>query len=278
MLTGIFQFIRSKTFLKHLFLYFISIGLLIWIIYTALGAYTIHDGIIKVPNFKGVKLNELDNFIADKKVRYLLIDSVYDAKAAKGTVIKQEPEPDSEVKEGRIVYLYITSVLPPFIQMPKLIDRSMRQATTMISTYGLKLGKIQYVSDECANCVLDQLIKGEKILPGTKIPKGSVINLIVGKGLGDDVIKIPCLFGLTRKVALEHLAEALLSIGTVKFDEPKDSLSAKVYRQSPSCNKQASIILGGTVDLFLSSDINKLKKMADTSYNNQQINEEDFDN
>ncbi len=278
MLRGIFQFIKSKTFFKHLSLYIVSLTLLCWGVIAYLGSYTRHDKTIKVPDFSGIKLTELDKFITDKKLRYLVIDSIYDAKAKKGTVIKQEPESNAQVKEGRIIYLYVTSVLPPTIQMPKLIDRSVRQAVAMISSYGFRLGNIQYVPDQCANCVLNQLVKGKKIEPGANIPKGTVINLIVGKGLSEEVMGVPCLYGLTRREAVEKLSEASLSIGAIAFDVPKDSLSAKVYRQSPSCGKQASIRLGGSIDLFFTADKDKIPQMPDSTTSNKKIDDENFDN
>ncbi|MES2286893.1 MAG: PASTA domain-containing protein [Bacteroidota bacterium] len=278
MLKGIFQFIKSKTFFLHLIIYIISLTLLIWLVISSLGSYTGHGETIKVPDFKGLKVLELDKFTADKNLRYLIIDSIYDAKAPKGSVIKQEPEFNAEVKEGRIIYLYITTKLPPSIQMPKLVDRSLRQAVAMVSTYGLKLGKIEFVPDQCANCVLDQLVKGKKIEPGSPIPKGTIINLIVGKGLSDEEVGVPCLYGLTRKEALEKLVEASLSIGAIAFDEPKDSLLSRVYKQSPSCGRQASINLGGSIDLFLTADKNKIIQRSDTTANNKKVDDEDFDN
>jgi beta-lactam-binding protein with PASTA domain len=175
--------------------------------------------------------------------------------------------------------LYVTSVLPPSIQMPQLVDRSLRQAIAMISTYGFKLGKIQFVADQCANCVLEQLVKGKKIMPGENISKGTVINLVVGKGLGDEDIAVPCLFGLTKKEALEKLAEVSLSIGSISFEVPKDSLSAQVYKQSPSCGKGTSIKMGANIDLFLTSNKNKIPKIADTTAtSNKKSNDENFDN
>ena len=103
MLTGIFHFIKSKTFFLNLAIYVVSLTLLLWIVITSLSSYTSHGETIKVPDFKGVKLSELDKFTSDKNLRYLIIDSIYDAKAPKGSVIKQEPEFNAEVKEGRIV-------------------------------------------------------------------------------------------------------------------------------------------------------------------------------
>lgn len=258
MFKGIFQFIKSRTFLKHLAIYIIAVLLLFWGLLSWLKSSTHHGESITVPNFINVKLTDLDKFVSDKHVRYQVIDSIYDVKAEKGTVVKQEPEPGAEVKENRIIFLYVTSLLPPSIQMPKLVDRSLRQAASMITSYGLKMAPPRFVPDQCANCVLEQLVKGKKIAPGETIEKGTVIQLVVGKGLSDEEVGIPCLYGLTRKEALAELAQNSLSLGSVVFDSPKDSLSSRVYRQIPACGKDRSINMGATVDLFLSADKNKV--------------------
>lgn len=265
MLKGIIQFIKSRTFFKHLAIYIVSLSLLIWALLFWLRSATNHGQAIKVPDFSSVKLADLDRFVSDKNVRYLVIDSIYDIKSPKGTVVKQEPEPGAEVKKNRIIFLYVTSVMPPRIQMPKLIDCSLRQALSMITTYGLKAGKQKFVPDQCANCILDQLVKGKKIAPGEMIEKGTVIDLIVGKGLSDEEVNVPCLSGLTKKEALAKLAESSLSIGAVTYDDPKDSSSvtARVFRQSPSCAGERSINMGATVDIYLTSDKNKIRSAGD---------------
>lgn len=263
MIKGVFQFIKSKTFLKHLGIYLGVMILLILIITYWLNSTTKHGESIKVPDFNGVKLGDLDQFVADKKVRYLVIDSIYDLQSPKGVVVRQEPEANAEVKENRMIYLYVTSILPPSIEMPKLIDRSLRQATAMITSYGLKLNPaIKFVPDQCANCVLDQLVKGKRIAPGDIIEKGTVITLVVGKGLSDEEVGVPCLFGLGRKDAIQKLAESSLSIGVVTYDEPKDSAISVVYRQSPSCEKDNNVNMGATVDLYMTSDKNKVPAVS----------------
>lgn len=273
MFKGLIQFLKSKTFFRHLTIYLVSVALLFWLIVSWLGSTTNHAETISVPDFTGLKMGELNKFAADKHLRYLVIDSIYDTKAKKGVVVKQEPEAKAEVKEDRIIYLYVTSVLPPSIQMPKLIDRSLRQAAAMITTFGLKLGKTKFVPDQCANCVLEQMVKGKKIAAGELIEKGTVIDLIVGKGLSDEEVGVPCLYGLTRREALSKLAESSLSIGAIAFDVPKDTVNGKVYKQSPSCGKEATINMGGTIDLYFTNDKDKLSSMPDTNTVNNDGNE-----
>lgn len=275
MIKGLFQFLKSKSFFINLGVYLLFIVVFFWGLLTWLGAYTSHDKTLQVPDFSKIKVVDLDKFISGKNLRYLIIDSVYDEKAVKGTVIRQEPQANFQVKEGRIIYLYVTSTLPPSVQMPKLIDRSLRQAVSMIATYGFKLGKVNYVPDQCANCVLDQQVKGRSIAPGTNVAKGTVITLTIGKGLGDEEVGVPCLYGLTKREAMERLAEASLSIGASRYDETKDSVSAKIYRQLPACGRKG-VNIGSSVDVFLTTDPSKIPPTVDST-STPTSDESDFD-
>ncbi len=176
-----FAFIKSKAFLKHLIIALVSLIILLWLLFKLLGVYTHHGETAEVPNFKGKLISELDNFILDKHVRYVIIDSIYDPEEKAGMVIKQDPEAKSQVKHNRLIYLYVTSTQAPQMEMPKLVDRSTRQAVFMIESYGLKVGKITEIAGDCKGCVLKQLYNGKEIAPGEPIKKGSKIDLAVGK-------------------------------------------------------------------------------------------------
>lgn len=176
-----FAFIKSKAFLKHLIIAIISLIVLLWLLFKLLGVYTHHGETAEVPDFKGKLISELDNFISDKNVRYVIIDSIYDPEEKAGMVIKQDPEAKSLVKHNRLIYLYVTSTQAPQMAMPKLVDRSTRQAVFMIESYGLKVGKITEIAGDCKGCVLKQFFNGKEITPGESIKKGSKIDLAVGK-------------------------------------------------------------------------------------------------
>lgn len=176
-----FAFIKSKAFLKHLIIAIISLIVLLWLLFKLLGVYTHHGETAEVPDFKGKLISELDNFVSDKHVRYVIIDSIYDPEEEAGMVIKQDPEAKSLVKHNRLIYLYVTSTQAPQMDMPKLVDRSTRQAIFMIESYGLKVGKITEIAGDCKGCVLKQFFNGKEIAPGEPIKKGSKIDLAVGK-------------------------------------------------------------------------------------------------
>ena len=168
-------------FFKHLIIASITLAFVLWGLFKLLGVYTHHGETAEVPEFKGKAISELENFVADKHVGFVIIDSIYDPEEKPGIVIKQDPEAKSMVKHNRIIYLYVTSTQAPQMAMPKLVDRSTRQAVFMIESYGLKLGKITEITGDCKGCVLQQFYKGKEITPGEAIKKGSKIDLMVGK-------------------------------------------------------------------------------------------------
>ena len=180
-----FLFIKSKVFFKHFAIAILLLIVLLWILFKLLGIYTHHGETAVVPDFKGQLVFELDKFIEGKHVRYAIIDSVYEPQEKSGIVLKQEPEANSEVKHNRIIYLYVTSMQPPQITMPKLVDRSTRQALFMIESYGLKQGTVTEIAADCKGCVVKQLYKGKEIMAGEPIKKGSKIDLLVGKKEND---------------------------------------------------------------------------------------------
>src|ERR1043165_5882540 len=178
---GFFAFLKSRQFFIHFGLAVLTISIAIWALIKMLNVYTQHGEMVAVPDFKGKSIGELKDFVKDEDVRYLIIDSIYSTKEKPGTVIRQDPEAKTMVKHNRTIYLYVTGMLPPQIAMPKLIDRSERQATSMIESYGLKVGSVVQVRADCEGCVLSQTSKGKDVAPGEMVKKGTRIDLTVGK-------------------------------------------------------------------------------------------------
>jgi beta-lactam-binding protein with PASTA domain len=69
--------------------------------------------------------------------------------------------------------------------MPNLRDLSLRQATSLLETYGMKVGSVITVPS-VGKAVVEQYYKGYVIAPGEKIPQGSVITLQIGNGKGNN--------------------------------------------------------------------------------------------
>ena len=267
---SLIEFIKSKSFLKHLSFAAISVILILFGLLQFLSSFTDHGESLDVPSFAGVKIKDLDAFISKYNLRYQIIDSVYSDEYPKGTVVDQTPASKFKVKDNRMVYLTVNAMLPQQIKMPNLKDASLRQATSLLESYGLKLGSIQYVPDIAQNAVIDQLYKGRRIKAGESIVKGATISLILGKGLSDEEVEVPYLIGLTRKAALEVFRNRLniykfkvlslnnLIIGAEVYEgSPQDSMKVWVMKQKPGYSSTSKVKGGSAVDLFYTTDVTK---------------------
>lgn len=252
MLSNFRDFIKSKSFLYSIIGIVALSGVTLYLLYNWLNNYTHHGESITVPDVRGLTEEKLVRFIEDKHLQYKIIDSLYEDGKEPGTVIEQDPKPDSKVKENRTIYLTVNSSKPPKVKMPDLVDVSYRQAEAILQTFGLRVGQTIYRPDLAKNAVLEQLYKGRVIKPGTEIYKGSAIDLMLGDGLGNAEVPVPNLTGLTKGEALFVLKGSSLNIGTITFDNGvKNEEDAKVYKQIPEADGGASIKQGEAIDIFL---------------------------
>jgi eukaryotic-like serine/threonine-protein kinase len=186
MFKDLIPFLKSKLFLKNLALAVVIVILFFTGVAFFLSKYTRHGEYIVLPNLSKTKLSAAEDILKSEELNYIIIDSVYVEGNPPGLVINQNPYPGAHVKRGRNIYLYITSTLPPLVEMPDLMDKSLRQAKNLLDNAGLKTGQVHMVIDPLPGFVLKQTYKDKPIQVGTKIPKGSYIDLEVGKGSNSD--------------------------------------------------------------------------------------------
>ncbi len=177
-----FRFLFSKKFLLH-FLIMIGItAFLIWITLISLSWYTKHDKYIVVPDFRTIYIQDVLTNADNRDFNFYVIDSVFDAQKPSGTILTQDPFPGAKVKKNRMIYLTIVSFVPEKTVMPDLKSLTLRQAQSILESSGLLLGKLTYIKAFDDDAVQQQFFQGKIIPPGTKLDKGSVINLTVGIG------------------------------------------------------------------------------------------------
>lgn len=147
---------------------------------SALSWYTNHDQYIQVPDVKGMSFDEAKITLEQNGLNPIINDSVYIEKALPLSIVSQNPEADSDVKDGRTIYLTINTGKTPTVSAPKFVDMSITLAQAVMKNKGLKLGRITTAYDEIGNnLVLSQFYRGDTLRPGTIIPKGSTVDLTV---------------------------------------------------------------------------------------------------
>ena len=263
------RFIFSRVFLKHLAIAIAITILATSIIFLSLRIFTRHGQALSVPNIIGLSIAEVDSILTERKLRFQIVDSVYNINAARGSVIDQNPHPEFKVKENRTIFLTINAFNPEIISMPKLVGVSLRQAGAILQTAGLKTGKLTYVPDIAVNNVLQQKFMGNVIEEGDSIAKGSEVDLVLGRGLSNEKTAAPDLIGLFMEEAQLKITERYLNLGAVIYDRSftnaDDSATAFVWKQRPVFDEENEILisLGVSVDIWITADSSKLPMPED---------------
>ncbi len=208
---------------------------LLILFFFSLGWITGNGETEKVPAVIGLDVVAAEKNLTALGFEVVLQDSIYVDTLARNAVLRQTPESDEVVKKGRTVYLTINRVIAPQVDMPNLVGFSIKSAETYLKVLGLRIGSIQMVPDQNKNVVIDQLVNGKPIAPGSKIPSGTLIHFLVGDGGASAGLLMPDLVGLTYEQAKATLISLGLNIGTVSVNGSiGDSASAFVFDQSPS--------------------------------------------
>ncbi|WP_425391009.1 PASTA domain-containing protein [Ekhidna sp.] len=209
-----------KDFLIHLGVLIGSSALIVVIVfYVWLPISTNHGETITVPDIKGMTVDELDEFLGKRDLKYEpTADSSYSPDFPPLAVLRQVPKPNTKVKENRKIYVTLNAESPPKVRMPDLIDKSLKSAMMTLKSYDLLLGDITIVPDDFF-VVLETKLNGRTVLAGEKIEKGSAIDLIAGNGYGNTIFQSPNLIGLEQEEAEFAIIGSGLRVGKVRFTE-----------------------------------------------------------
>jgi eukaryotic-like serine/threonine-protein kinase len=245
------EYLRTKTFRKNLIIATGSILLFLIIIFYSLGFYTHHGEGLPVPKLKGLTIEKAVEILEEKGLRYQINDSIFLIDQAPGVVVEQDPDPNTNVKTNRTIYLIITRDAPN-IKFPDIQGRTFLEARSILNNYQLKVGDTTYRSDVARDVILGALFGGNSISKGQSIPKGSSINLVLGDGLGASEVDIPNLLGLDLSEAKMALLGSSLKLGTISFDGSVDTINTRVVKQFPSISDTLSkVSIGTPIDIVL---------------------------
>lgn len=256
------EFIFSKIFLKNLGLAVIIVVGVVMMLLLLLNVYTRHGQQRAVPDFFGLNMEQTTALAKRSKMKFTVIDSVYTTIVPRGCIAEQNPKPGFKVKKWRNISLTINAFRPEMVAMPDLINLPLRQAVALIEGSGLILGKKTYKPDLSIDVVLAQLSNGKQITPRDSLQKGSVIDLVLGKGYTSQRAGVPDLIGMKLDNATDRINSTSLNLGTCTFDNTiktgEDSLNAFVFKQYPDFREDATIPYGDLMYLWLTTDSLKL--------------------
>ena len=242
----------------------IAIGIIValcWIALFYVDFYTHHGEYQSIPDLRGMYVEEAEQILAKKGLYPQIIDSVYVRNKKLGTIVDQVPIPNSTVKSNRPIYVIINSKKVKEVILPEINDVSFRQADAMLQSVGLSIASVIYTPSEFKDLVCDIKYHGRTIMPGTRIPEGSAVVLVVGNGSGESLATVPLLKGIGLDEAMQKASSASFSIGTVEYDDNHTGNESDyiIYRQRPAAG---TTVNGRTkIDIYLSRDKSRVNEI-----------------
>ncbi len=261
-----FKFITSRPLWVNILFAVFLVCVVVFLFLGSLGIMTQHGKSMKIPSVTGKSMDAATKILNNEGFDVKIQDSVYQDDVAPLMVTRQFPEANAVVKINRTVYLTVNRSVPPLISMPRLVG-SFRNAILILKQFGLRLGDTSYRPDFAKNSILDQLYNGQSIKPGTKIPMGSTISLVLGSGLSNVNMPVPDLFGMSYGDAMAVLDSMHIGHVPVVDAGVGDTMNSFVYRQNPERmnedQKVNRIRPGQLIDIWLSAE--RQQRQADTS-------------
>jgi len=215
--------------------------------YAYLPSSTNHGESITVPDVEGKKISELEDFLGKRTLRYEVNDSSYSADYPPLTVLRQYPPAGAKVKEGRKILISVNRLDPPTVPVPDLIDGSVVNADAVLRSNELKRGRIETVSGPF-NVVKEMHYKGRVLAAGDRIPKGSIVDLVVMDG-GGGPFDAPDVMSLSLEDAKVLILGSNLTMGRIIPVGDTTGRENVVLKQKPEPNNKVRFY--DVVDLWI---------------------------
>ena len=235
---GKLSFLKQKKFYIHLLIIILLSFILLWLTIKMLNLYTRHDKVYELPDFTGMTTSEVEKTYG-KDYHFILIDSIYSKTQTPGSIVQQDPLPNSKVKRGRNVYYIIVAKTPERTTMPNLNNLSLRQALVLLESSGLQVKELQYVKHFARNAIREQRFNDAVIKPGTELNKGSKITLYVGLGTEERNMQLPSLYGIPASEVQHVLNMAGLNLGNETYEDRDSIQYMKVHKMDPPFSKKS---------------------------------------
>jgi eukaryotic-like serine/threonine-protein kinase len=213
--------------------------------------YTNHGEEVGVPEVAKLKLEEAISQLEEAGLRYEVADSLYLNHLPPLSIISQDPIGGSKVKPGRRVYLTVNKVVAPVVKFPD-ISGTQYQAKLRLEGAGLVLNKVTFQPHEFADLVLGATFNGKVIKEGDEVRKGSKIDIVVGKGKGNERVEVPDLIGQTQLAAISTILRLGLSPSKTTYDPTSTKPPGTVIQQYPNFAPGDSIHVGQEIDIWIS--------------------------
>ena len=237
---------------------------LVWLTFRWLEYHTNHGQEIPVPNIVNKSVQEAIKILDDSGLDYEVDSPQYNPKYRPFQVLQVYPTPGSRVKDGRSIILKVNPRTWARVEVPDVVNKYSGLAFQRLEQVGLKVGDTIFEPSIQKDAVLRIMFKGNAVKPKTKLPRFSVVDVVIGSGPLRN-ISIPSVVGLTVKEARAVIARSMFEVGLVEHEDGSKDESDIIYYQDPAAGDVRD--QGMQIDLWASK-----KTPAELSAKIEQLN------
>lgn len=195
---------------------------------------------VKVPAVVGLKQDEAIKLLQEKKLNGLVVEATNNSDVEPGKVVKQDPEQNTEVKEGTTVNLVI-SVGKDKAIVPNLSNVDYDKVEDLLKKSNLLLGKVER---EFSDTVEENKVIRQSVELGKEVDADTKIDIVISRGKEDKKVEVPDLMGKTEAEAVKLLYDNKLKSGKVEKKEneaPKGTVIWQSYGKGVKVNENTEI-------------------------------------
>ena len=200
-----------------------------------------------VDNYIGMSLSAAREKIDGKfKIK---VEEEYSADYAKGLVIRQDPESDTELEEGKTLTLVVSkgTRTEDKVSVPEVVGKMESSAKSELEAAGLKVSvKTKYSTDVAKGKVISQSPGS-----GNQVTKNSTVVITVSQGeKPETMVRVPNLRYFTESKARSELKNSNLVLGSVLTEYSDSVEKGLVIRQTVSSGSKVKE--GTAVGIYVS--------------------------
>ena len=200
-----------------------------------------------VDNYIGMSLSAAREKIDGKfKIK---VEEEYSADYAKGLVIRQDPESDTELEEGKTLTLVVSkgTRTEDKVSVPGVVGKRESSAKSELEAVGLKVSvKTKYSTDVAKGKVISQSPGS-----GNQVTKNSTVVITVSQGEKQEtMVRVPNLRYFTESGARSELKNSNLVLGSVLTEYSDSVEKGLVIRQTVSSGNKVKE--GTAVGIYVS--------------------------
>lgn len=215
----------------------LGIGILVlawFLIFGWLNTYTNHGKQVSVPDISQMSVQQAMRTLDELNLKYEIDSIKFTEDYAPFSILDYYPIAGSKVKPGRRIFIKSNPSTWRPVELPDLIDKSDRIAYTQLAMRGFMVRDTLYEEDPAKGAVLRVLYDGKPIAAGTLLPKGSYVDLVLGRGLGFDM-PVPDVLNMSLTEARQIIVSKFFELGPVQWlGDSRDTIGARVVYQDPA--------------------------------------------